>query len=1082
MPSARGGPTKIPTPRRKNASSGIKSQKAPTRRSARRAAAQEQDVPDIYQEMLVEAYHNNPDDFASSLRPAKRRKVEQEAAIEQEAAVEHETSGLGKIEPATPLASSPPLEHSRSPIPIPIPPQQTVFNNDISDSEDDSDVEFEDVEIGRQSSVEAGNVTDDQAEPRTLRIDLSASSVKPQKLVQRRKPVSKAERDFRLDVHKWHLLTLLVHIATRNKWCDDERVQNTLKPLVSRKLISNLHLPETRTQAERKYAFERAVEEVCEIWRAKWKVTSRGIRKAVWKETIDMAKEVEDAEDPVDFDDFRDAAKQCSGSRDLGAQMFCALLRSVAVETRVVCSLQVLPFSRVAKGETPQKAPPAYIAAGNQDYGTSQASATSRRKKKQKKIVDSPYPIWWVEVFSPAITQWIPLDPVVRDTMNKPRTGFEPPASDSFNSMSYVMAFEEDGTAKDVTKRYTSMYNAKTRKTRVESTKGGQQWYDTIMRVFDKKVPETRDEIENAALARRVQLEGMPKNVQDFKDHPVYVLERHLRSNEVIHPQRESGKFTVGSGKIQKVESVYRREDVHACRSADGWYRRGRDVRIGEQPLKRVVQRKKGSASVQFEEEDDEAEGDGVALYAEFQTDVYIPPPIVDGRVPRNGYGNLDVYVQSMIPAGGVHVRHPLAVQATKVLGVDAAEAVTGFKFKGRQGTAIIDGVVVDARFTAAMLTTIASLEDEMEKEVDAQRTSIMLNVWKKMHAVLRVRQKVHEEYGQTTRGNGFIDDEDEAEGDPSYDTDPTYENDADAGGFIADVVGEATKASKAEEAANLNLLKERAPIVLPPLVVRQQAVVVRSLHKLEGHATDERASNNDSQDDLFGLDSDQADGTMATDEATVEEGGGFIIEDEAHDVDRGGGFVAEDDDTAGGGFLPEDEDQAGGFVPEEVMGGGFVQEHDDSEPGANVLEHSSRSHQDDGGVQTSTLGPQGQISANRFSTAGGGFVVEEQQEGQLDIATEGFSRPDPVSGTGRRPFLAHRVSTGENAIKALQQMNGYSMPSPQITNDTKTDVSNDKQKEMEDHPMSETSILSEDPEDADADPQWIEDAFDDEM
>lgn len=1064
MPRARGGPTKIPMPRRKNASTGTKSQKAPTRRSARRAAAQEQDVPDIYQEMLVEAYHNNPDDFAPSLRPAKRRKVEQEAAVE------HETSGPGEIEPATPLASSPPLERSRSPIPIPTPPQQVVFNNDISDSEDDSDVEFEDVEIGRQSSVEAGNATDDQAEPRTLRIDLSASSVTPQKLVQRRKPVSKAERDFRLDVHKWHLLTLLVHIATRNKWCDDERVQKTLKPLVSRKLISNLHLPETRTQAERKYAFERAIGEVCEIWRATWKVTSRGIRRAMWKETIDMAKEVEDAEDPVDFDDFRDAAEQCSGSRDLGAQMFCALLRSVAVETRVVCSLQVLPFSRVAKGETPQKAPPAYIAAGNQDYGTSQPSATSRRKKKQKKIVDSPYPIWWVEVFSPAITQWIPLDPVVRDTINKPRTGFEPPASDSFNNMSYVIAFEEDGTAKDVTRRYTSMYNAKTRKTRVESTKGGQKWYEVIMHVFDKKIPETRDEIENAALARRVQLEGMPKNVQDFKDHPVYVLERHLRSNEVIHPQRESGKFTVGSGKNQKVESVYRREDVHACRSADGWYRRGRDVRIGEQPLKRVVQRKKRSASVQFEEEDDEAEGDGVALYAEFQTDVYIPPPVVDGRVPRNGYGNLDVYVQSMIPAGGVHVRHPLAAQATKVLGIDAAEAVTGFKFKGRQGTAIVDGVVVDARFTAAMLTTIASLEDEMAKEVDAQRTSIMLNVWKKMHAVLRVRQKVHEEYGQTTRGNGFTDDEGEAEGDPSYDTDPTYEDDADAGGFIADVVGEATKASKAEEAANLNLLKERAPIVLPPLVVRQQAVVVRSLHKLEGPATDERAPNNDNQDDLFGLDSEQVDGTMTTDEATVEEGGGFMIEDEAHDVDRGGGF------------LPEDEDQAGGFVPEEVMGGGFVQEHDDSELGASALEHSSRSHLDDGRAQSSTLGPQGQISANTFSRESGGIVIEEQQEGRPEVATDDFSPPDPVSGTGRRPFLARRISTGENAIKALQQMHGYSMLSPQTTNDTKTDVSNDKQKEMEDQPMSETSILSEDPEDADADPQWIEDAFHDEM
>lgn len=1019
-------------PRRKNATSGTKGQKTPTRRSARRAAAQEQDVPDIYQDMLVEAYHNNPDDFAPSPRPAKRRKVKQEAAVEPE------TSGPSEIEPTTTLTSSPPQEQSHSPIPVPVPPQQVVFNNDISDSEDDSDLEFEDVEIGRQSSVEAGHTTDDEAEPRTLQIDLSASTTTPRRLIQRRKPVSKAERDFRLDVHKWHLLTLLVHVATRNKWCDDERVQRTLKPLVNRKTISNLHLPETRTQAERKYAFERAIEEVCQIWRATWKVTCRGMRRAVWKEAIDMAREVEDAEDPIDFEDFRDAAEHCFGSRDLGAQLFCALLRCVAVETRLVCSLQVLPFSRVAKGETPQKAPSTLITAGNQDYGTSRPGAASRQKKKQKKVVDSPYPIWWVEVFSPAITQWIPLDPIVRDTINKPRTGFEPPASDNLNSMSYVIAFEEDGTAKDVTRRYASMYNAKTRKTRVESTKGGQKWYGHVTHVFGKTVPETRDAIENAELARRVQMEGMPKNVQDFKDHPVYVLERHLRSNEVIHPQRESGKFTVGSGKIQKVESVYRREDVHACRSADGWYRRGRDVKVGEQPLKRVVQRKKRSASVQLEEEDDEADGDGVALYAEFQTDVCVPPPVVGGRVPRNGYGNLDVYVQSMIPAGGVHIRHPLAAQATKVLGIDAAEAVTGFKFKGRQGTAIVDGVVIDARFTAAVLTTTASLEDELEEEVNAQRTAIMLNVWKKMHAVLRVRQKVHEEYGQTIRGNGFADDDDEGEDDPSYDGNPTYEDDADAGGFVADVVGEATKASKAEEVANLNLLKERAPIVLPPLVVRQQAMVVRSPHKLVEDATQNRAPNGDAHDDLFGPDSEEAGGIMANDAAAVEGGGGFVIEDEPYHNDRGGGFVPEGGDTGGGGFLPEDEDQAGGFLPEEVMGGGFVQERDEPKFRAEALEDSSRTHRLKNDSQSPTHGRR--TSASNVFEEGVDFVVEEQQT------------------------------------------NRYSLPSTKASNDTYPDMNKDAQKEAEEHSVSETSILSEDPEDADADPQWIEDAFDDDI
>lgn len=43
--------------------------------------------------------------------------------------------------------------------------------------------------------------------------------------------------------------------------------------------------------------------------------------------------------------DFRAAANELEGSRDVGAQMFCALLRSAGVETRLVCSLQPLPFN-----------------------------------------------------------------------------------------------------------------------------------------------------------------------------------------------------------------------------------------------------------------------------------------------------------------------------------------------------------------------------------------------------------------------------------------------------------------------------------------------------------------------------------------------------------------------------------------------------------------------------------------------------------------------------------------------------------------------------------------------------------------
>lgn len=61
-------------------------------------------------------------------------------------------------------------------------------------------------------------------------------------------------------------------------------------------------------------------------------------------------------------------------------------------------------------------------------------------------------PAQWTEVFSRADGRWLSVDPV-RGFVDKPRM-FEPPPHDKCNRMVYVLAFEEDGWARDVTQRY----------------------------------------------------------------------------------------------------------------------------------------------------------------------------------------------------------------------------------------------------------------------------------------------------------------------------------------------------------------------------------------------------------------------------------------------------------------------------------------------------------------------------------------------------------------------------------------------------------------------------------------------------
>lgn len=46
----------------------------------------------------------------------------------------------------------------------------------------------------------------------------------------------------------------------------------------------------------------------------------------------------------MELADFCAAAAALEGSRDTGAQLFCAMLRAAGVDVRLVCSLQPLPF------------------------------------------------------------------------------------------------------------------------------------------------------------------------------------------------------------------------------------------------------------------------------------------------------------------------------------------------------------------------------------------------------------------------------------------------------------------------------------------------------------------------------------------------------------------------------------------------------------------------------------------------------------------------------------------------------------------------------------------------------------------
>ena len=1001
-------------PARKNAAAGSATK---TRRSTRRKKDEGEDIPDVYYEMVAEAEASSIKDTS---RPVKRRKLSHEY---EPAHSDVQESALDQAN--TPSRS---ITDARNP--------QIVYD-DFADSDDD-EIEFEDVDIEIPDDHSHGPAS----EHKTLTIDLSKPATTPNRNVQRRKVVGDVERKLRLDFHKIHVQLLLLALWNRNRWCESQQVQSLLKPLVSRKTISQLHVDEAESQFQRSNSFILAIQEICTLWRTTFDITVPGMRRAHWRDEADFAKELEMSDDYLEFDDFKTAAQTHRGSRDVGAQLFCALLRSLAVEARLVCSLQVLPFSAVAKGTTPEKPKSAYIFAEEQSY-----EATDNAPKR-KNIVDSAYPLWWVEVHSPAASTWIPLDPLVRNTINKPKTGFEPPASDVLNTMSYVIAFEDDGSARDVTRRYTQWFNAKTRKTRVECTKGGEQWFRKAMKLFEKQFPELRDTIEDDDLLRRARAEGMPKNVQDFKGHPVYVLERHLRMNEVIEPRREVGKVAVGSGnKAQKLETVFRRQDVQLCRKADAWYRRGRDIRKGEVPLKQVVSRRQRARSPDEDADVDET----AAVYAEYQTDVYEPPPVENGKVPKNTFGNLDVYVPSMIPGGAIHVKHPLAVKAAQVLGIDYAEAVTGFEFKGRQGTAVISGVVVAAETRVAMVAVLVGLQSQASEQVKAERSHILIGLWKRWLISLRIRERIERDYGDKDDGEMVgarersIDDDDD---------DGTYRDDEAGGGFVP---GEARDTAEEREVIRAQLPSATATQVaalLPLEPVYAEIVVVVSPHISPQPARP--------QDDPI----------TEPDEQFGQEAGGFMVDND--DAQEPGGFMVNNEEPEAGGFMIDEEEIAEPPALASVKA-----------PPLTALFSKSPApldHAGEGFLPKRTLPAlKDDLPVTELQAPMGSPV--KPNEGQAERTpplTALLSKPSTLCNDNAGGFLPQ---SPRPIVEASRTVEDATIPDhlplePAQTTEQRTNSTAETQNGEEEGADSDASMLSHDPEEDEAEPEWLVDSL----
>ena len=717
----------------------------------------------------------------------------------------------------------------------------------------------------------------------------------------KRKGPSKLERQTRITTHCMHVQYLLFHNLVRNGWTCDKEVQATLvaqlppgvkKEIDKWKVASGMEVElqkedgkpsrkggrdgrkrskavdDVRSQREWGKPAERQekgapnmssgdpilrlLRVLAAYWKKRFTITMPSLRKQGYKSLAQLKVEVDsfkndkyDAEEHGErvsnLKDFRKIAKACEGSRDLGEQLFIALIRGLGIEARLIASLQPVGFGwgkmedatvkkkktarkdRISDesddnsgsdvAETPQssetpiqsktgkpKNVPKAKAGASIDLSEGSAledqdmvrgsdddesvvdvtPSMPRRKPNKSYDHDISFPTYWVEVVSPITNEIYPVEPFLLNppVANNPEhlASFEPRGAKADKAklvFAYVVAYDSGGCAKDVTTRYLKrhMWPGRTKGVRmpVEKVpvynKRGKikhheeyDWFKTV--ISDYRRPHhlrtAVDDLEEAKDLKAVKPEKRGKKqgedtLQGYKSSATYALERHLRREEALRPGATPVKyFTAGKGDKAQEEPVFSRDDVLICRTGESWHKEGRQVKSGEHPIKMVPVR---AVTLTRKREVEEAEREGgeklkQGMYSQDQTEYIIPPPIENGIIPKNAYGNMDCFVPSMVPEGAVHIPLRKTMTICKRLGIQYAEAVTGFEFGNKRAVPVITGVVVAAENEDMVIDEWEKDEEERKRKEDAKREKVALATWRKFLMGLRIVERVRDEYG----------------------------------------------------------------------------------------------------------------------------------------------------------------------------------------------------------------------------------------------------------------------------------------------------------------------------------------------
>ncbi|KAM6976874.1 DNA repair protein complementing XP-C cells [Aplochiton taeniatus] len=351
-------------------------------------------------------------------------------------------------------------------------------------------------------------------------------------------------------------------------------------------------------------------------------------------------------------------------------------------------------------------------------------SLRALRKKKEEAGTDE-----WVEVYLEKTGCWVCVD--VQHGIAQPQLC----SQNATVPLTYVVSVDGEGHVKDLGRKYDPTWMTSSRKRRVD-----EEWWEETLEPFLGSETD-RDLQEDKELQAKLLDKPLPTSVAEFKNHPLYALKRHLLKYEAVYP------LTAAVMGYCRGEPVYSRDCIHTLHSRDTWLKEARTVRLGEEPYKMVrgFSNRSRKARVASEKKDK----DDLPLFGEWQTEEYQPPIAVDGKVPRNDYGNVYLFKPCMLPVGCVHLRLPNLNRVAKKLCIDCAASVTGFDFHGGYSHAVTDGYIVCEEHEEVLRAAWVEDQEIQKQREKEKREKKAVSNWTLLVQGLLIRERLQKRYGK---------------------------------------------------------------------------------------------------------------------------------------------------------------------------------------------------------------------------------------------------------------------------------------------------------------------------------------------